>query len=119
MGLSSREARTRWSSVVWPPYLATASYIGIHHLPANALLSFSRSMLRLTPPQHYPEPPFTLFFIFKVELLEDVQFLVRHARVIMPSNPEEITGVGVASSMRALQKEMADARQRYALFFFV
>ena len=30
----------------------------------------------------------------------------------MPSNPEEITGLGVAGSMLALQKEMTDARQR-------
>ncbi len=50
--------------------------------------------------------------VFKVELLEDVQFLVRHAAVIMPPNPEEITGLGVESSMLALQKEMTDARQR-------
>lgn len=49
----------------------------------------------------------------KVELLEDVQFLVRHAGVIMPSNPEEITGLGVESRMLSLQKEMTDARQRY------
>lgn len=50
----------------------------------------------------------------KVELLEDIQFLVRHAGVIMPSNPEEITGLGVASSMLALQEDMTDARQRCA-----
>ncbi|CAN0488715.1 unnamed protein product, partial [Scytosiphon promiscuus] len=49
----------------------------------------------------------------KVELLEDVQFLVRHAGVIMPSNPEEITGPGVKSSMLALQRDMTDARQRF------
>ncbi|CAM9235935.1 unnamed protein product, partial [Scytosiphon promiscuus] len=48
----------------------------------------------------------------QVELLEDVQFLVRHAGVIMPSNPEEITGPGVKSSMLALQRDMTDARQR-------
>lgn len=48
----------------------------------------------------------------KVELLEDIQFLVRHAGVIMPSNPEEITGLGVESSMLSLQNDMTDARQR-------
>eukprot|EP00752_Nemacystus_decipiens_P010102 g9003.t1 len=48
----------------------------------------------------------------EVELLEDIQFLVRHAGVIMPTNPEEITGPRVASSMLALQTEMTNARQR-------
>lgn len=54
------------------------------------------------------------FFILckKVELLEDVQFLVRHAGVIMPSNPEEITGLSVESRMLSLQNDMTDARQR-------
>lgn len=52
----------------------------------------------------------------KVELLEDVQFLVRHAGVIMPSNPEDITGPGVKSSMLGLQQDMTDARQRYGMF---
>lgn len=51
--------------------------------------------------------------------MEDIQFLVRHAGVIMPSNPDEITGLGVASSMLALQKEMTDARQRYVFAFDV
>eukprot|EP00904_Undaria_pinnatifida_P013966 jgi/Undpi1/96/HiC_scaffold_1.g00096.m1 len=48
----------------------------------------------------------------QVELLEDVQFLVRHAAAIMPPDPENITGQGVLQSMLALQKEMTDARQR-------
>lgn len=49
----------------------------------------------------------------KIELLEDVQFIVRHARVIMPANPEDITGRRVERSMLALQEEMASARQRW------
>ncbi|CBJ28739.1 Hypothetical leucine rich repeat protein [Ectocarpus siliculosus] len=48
----------------------------------------------------------------QVELLEDVQFLVRHAGTVMPPDPKEITGIGVKSSMLALQKDMTEARQR-------
>lgn len=51
--------------------------------------------------------------VTKVELLEDVQFLVRHAGTVMPPDPKEITGIGVKSSMLALQKDMTEARQRY------
>ncbi|CAM9426603.1 unnamed protein product [Ectocarpus sp. 4 AP-2014] len=48
----------------------------------------------------------------QVQLLEDVQFLVRHAGTVMPPDPKEITGIGVKSSMLALQKDMTEARQR-------
>lgn len=49
----------------------------------------------------------------KVELLEDIQFIVRHAGTVMPPNPENITGEGVERSMLELQTQMAEARQRW------
>ncbi|CAM9575017.1 unnamed protein product [Chrysoparadoxa australica] len=50
----------------------------------------------------------------KVRLLEDIQFLIKHAAEVMPPNAEEITGEGVRDSMLKLQGELCAAKEACA-----
>ncbi|CAN0231059.1 unnamed protein product, partial [Discosporangium mesarthrocarpum] len=48
----------------------------------------------------------------QVELLEDIQFLIKHAKKVFPPQAGDITGVGVRDGILALQAEMTAARER-------
>jgi len=45
-----------------------------------------------------------------VATLEDVQFLVKYARQVMPESPKSVTGLMVWENILALQKELTDKR---------
>jgi hypothetical protein len=46
-----------------------------------------------------------------VTVLEDMQFLIKHAAQALPKHPEDITGEGVLLSIKALQQAAAAAKQ--------
>lgn len=56
---------------------------------------------------------FIFLCAFQVHALEDIQYVVKYAKKILPPNPADITGLSVERSMLALQQEMADARERW------
>jgi Leucine rich repeat len=47
----------------------------------------------------------------RVTVLEDMQFLIKHAAQALPKNSEDITGDGVLLSIKALQQQAAAAKQ--------
>jgi Leucine rich repeat len=47
----------------------------------------------------------------RVTVLEDMQFLIKHAAQALPKSPAEITGDGVLLSIKALQQAAAAAKQ--------